>query len=57
MKRVNGRTANEWATTALLRGINASLMPGKTPEAARKSLWRGMRTAEKWLDGTHPKLG
>jgi hypothetical protein len=55
-KIVNGRTINDWAVTALMRGINKSLDESKSPAEAAKSLRRGMRTAESWLDGTHPRL-
>jgi len=53
---VHGRTVDEWALTALKRGVNKANSPGKSQADAIVSLRRGIHTASMWLDGTHPKL-
>lgn len=48
------RSNSQWALRAL-RVARRRAAQKPTPEAAMATLQRGIRTAESWLDGTHPR--
>ncbi len=48
------RSNRQWALRAL-RNAKRRAAKKDTPEQALATLRRGIRTAEMWLDGTHPK--
>ncbi len=48
------RSNKQWALRAL-RVARSRASKKATPEEANATLQRGIRTAEMWLTGTHPK--